>query len=198
VLKRQRDSRTARFCKKRNNTRKRPDVCSCPAPRITVTDDEPVNASFLATILQRNGLYAEFFCSPQEALADAQSKALDSLVSGVTSTGYFGGCAQMRMLIKNGGQEIDHAYQEERLLALLQRRQKLPATSSQVADLDIEIIAVWNFVRSCRMVQARQYVKTALDHIEVAPIDSAGHGVGGVKNSASHTVWSRIREAPAA
>jgi hypothetical protein len=46
-------------------------VCSYPTPRIVVTDDEPVNASFLAAILQKNGFFAEFFGSVQEASAAA-------------------------------------------------------------------------------------------------------------------------------
>jgi hypothetical protein len=41
-------------------------------------------------------------------------------------------------------QQIDHAYREESLLVLLARRQKLPATSNQMPDLDVEILAVWN------------------------------------------------------
>jgi CheY-like chemotaxis protein len=46
-------------------------VCSCPNPQIVLTDDEAVNASFLATTLRKNGFSAEFFGSAQEALAAA-------------------------------------------------------------------------------------------------------------------------------
>jgi hypothetical protein len=172
-----------------------------PAPWIFVADDESLIASTLANILRMNGFSAEFFTSPLEALTAARSKAPDLLVSEVTSPGIFGidFATQMRMVTMNRSQEIDHAYHEERLLVLLARRQKLPATSNQMPDLDTEILAVWNLVRSYRMVQARQHVKAALEPAQAAsPIDSAGHGVGGVKNSGSQTVWSGIREAPAA
>ena len=170
-----------------------------PAPRIFVADDEPVIASTLATILQMSGFSAEFFNSPLEALAAARSKAPDLLVSDVTA-GISGiDCAsQMRMITMNRSQEIDHAYHEERLLVLLARRQKLPATSNQMPDLDIEILAAWNLVRSYRMVQARQHFKAALEPAEASRIDSVGRRVGGAKNSASHTVWSGMWKAPAA
>jgi hypothetical protein len=102
------------------------------------------------------------------------------------------------MITMNRSQEIDHAYHEEMLLLLLARRHKLPATSNQMPDLDIEILAAWNLVRSYRMVQARQRFKAALEPAEASRIDSAGHGVGGAKKSASHKVLSRMREAPAA
>jgi hypothetical protein len=172
-----------------------------PAPGIFVSDDESLIASTLANILQMKGFSAEFFISPLEALTAARSKAPDLLVSDVTSPGIFGidFATQMRMVTISRSQEIDHAYHEERLLVLLARRQKLPGTSDQMPDLDTEILAVWNLVRSYRMVQARQHFKAALEPAQVPPIDSAGHGVGGgVKNSASQTVWSGIREAPAA
>ena len=170
-----------------------------PAPRIFVADDEPVIASTLATILQMSGFSAEFFTSPLEALTAARSKAPDLLVSDVT-TGISGiDCAsQMRMITMNRSQEIDHAYHEERLLVLLARRRKLPATSNQMPDLDVEILAAWNLVRLYRMVQARQHFKAALEPAEASRIDSAGRRVGGAKNSASHTVWSGMCKAPAA
>jgi hypothetical protein len=104
----------------------------------------------------------------------------------------------MRMITMNRSQEIDRAYHEERLLVLLARRQSLPATSIEIPDLDIELLAVWTLVRSYRMMQARQQFKTALEPAEASRIDSAGHGVGGAKKSASHKVWCRMREAPAA
>jgi CheY-like chemotaxis protein len=155
-----------------------------PVPRIFVADDELVIASTLATILQMSGFSAEFFTSPLEALTAARSKAPDLLVSDVTTLRpAFPGliASQMRMITMNRSQEIDHAYHEERLLVLLARRQKLPATSNQMPDLDVEILAVWNLVRSYRMVQARQHFKAALEPAEVAPIDSAGRRVGGSK-----------------
>ena len=57
--------------------------------------------------------------------------------------------------------ELDHAYHEERLLVLLARRQSLPATSNEIPDLDIEILAVWNLVRSYRLCQAHQHFKVS-------------------------------------
>jgi Response regulator receiver domain len=199
LLRRQRDSRAARFCNKWKNTRKRPYVSLDPAPQIVVVDDEPVIASTLATILEMNGFSAKFFTSPLEALTAARSKAPDLPVSDVTSAGISGIVfpSQMRMITMNRSQEIDHAYHEEMLLLLLARRHKLPATSNQMPDLDIEILAAWNLVRSYRMMQARQRFKAALEPAEASRIDSAGHGVGGAK-SASHKVLSRMREAPAA
>ncbi len=171
-----------------------------PAPWIFVADDKPLIASALANILQMNGFSAEFFTGPLEALTAARSKAPELLVSGVSSPGISGidFASQRRMVTMNRSREIDHAYHEERLLVLLARRPKLPATSDQMPDLDTEILAVWNLVRSYRMVQARQHFKAALEPAQAPPIDSAGHGVGGVKNSVSQTAWSGIREAPAA
>lgn len=170
-----------------------------PAPRILVADDEPGTASSLLTLLQMSGFSAEFFTSPLEALTAARSKVPDLLLSDVT-TGISGSdCAsQMRMITMNRSQEIDHAYHEERLLVLLARRQKLPATSNQMPDLDVEILAVWNLVRSYRMVEARRHFKAALEPAEASRIDSAGRRVGGAKNSASHIVSSGMCNAPAA
>jgi hypothetical protein len=175
-------------------------VSPSPTPRIVVADDEPLITSTLITILQMNGFSAEFFASPREALTAARSKAPDLLVSNVTSPGIFGidFASQMRMITMNRSQEIDHAYHEERLLGLLARRQELPPTSHQMPDLDIELLAVWNLVRSYRLVQARQHLKAALDLAEASHIDSAGREVGGAKKFGSDTVSSRMREAPAA
>jgi hypothetical protein len=130
----------------------------------------PSNTFFLATILQNRGFSAEFFGSAQEALAVARLKALGLLVANDTSPGDFGGnCAtQMRMLTMNSGEEIEHSYHEERLLALLQRRHKLPATSNLMPDLEIQILAAWDLVRSCRMVQARLQLKAVLDLAEAS------------------------------
>jgi CheY-like chemotaxis protein len=160
-------------------------VCSCPNPRTVVTDDDPVNASFLATILQRRGFSAEFFGSAQEALAAARSKALGLLVAGDTNTGDSEGvCAtQMRMLRMNDGQEIDYTYHEERLLALLQRRQKLPATSDLMPDLEIQILAAWDLVRSCRMVQARLQLRAGLDLAKASSTHLPRIQVDNAKNS---------------
>jgi hypothetical protein len=58
-------------------------------------------------------------------------------------------------------QKIDHAYHEERLLVLLARRQSLPATSNEIPDLDIQIQAAWNLVRSYRLLQAHQHFKAS-------------------------------------
>jgi CheY-like chemotaxis protein len=174
-------------------------VCSCPSPQIALTDDEAVNASLLATILQKNGFSAEFFGSAQEALAAAQSKALDLLVSDHTGSGNFGDdCAtQMRMMTMNSGQEIDHAYQEERLLALLQKRQRLPATSTLMPDLEVEFMAVWDLVRSCRMVQARKHCEAALEPIEASSNHSPHIQVDDTKNCASQTVRREMQDVPA-
>jgi hypothetical protein len=72
----------------------------------------------------------------------------------------------------NRGQEIDQAYQEQKLLVLLARRQKLPATSDQLPELDVQILAVWNLVRSYRLVQAHHISRQALEPAETSPIDS--------------------------
>jgi hypothetical protein len=54
----------------------------------------------------------------------------------------------------NKAQEIDYAYQEEKLLRLLARRQNLPTNSDQMPVLAREIMAVEDLVRSYRMVRA--------------------------------------------
>jgi hypothetical protein len=54
----------------------------------------------------------------------------------------------------NKAQEIDYAYQEEKLLRLLARRQNLPTNSDQLPGLAREITAVEDLVRSYRMVRA--------------------------------------------
>ena len=41
------------------------------------------------------------------------------------------------------------------------RRQRLPATSNEIPDLDIEIVAVWNLVRSYRLLQAHQHFRVS-------------------------------------
>ncbi len=52
-------------------------------PRVFVVDDEPVIASTLAAILRLHGYSATFFTSPLEALAAAESRAPDLLISDV-------------------------------------------------------------------------------------------------------------------
>jgi PleD family two-component response regulator len=71
------------------NIRKRTYVFSDPATQIFVVDDEPVIASSLAAILKLNGYSATFFTSPLGALAAAQLRAPDLLISdlGVSSPG---------------------------------------------------------------------------------------------------------------
>jgi hypothetical protein len=53
----------------------------------------------------------------------------------------------------NKAQEIDYAYQEEKLLRLLARSQNLPTNSDQMPGLAREIMAVEDLVRSYRMVR---------------------------------------------
>jgi DNA-binding NtrC family response regulator len=72
-------------------------VLGSPATQIFVVDDEPVIASTLATILQMNGFAANFFTSPQQALAAAQCKAPDMLISDVTMPGISGIHLAMKM-----------------------------------------------------------------------------------------------------
>jgi hypothetical protein len=43
--------------------------------------------------------------------------------------------------------------------SLFSREQKLPATSHLMPDLEMEIPAVWDLVRSYRMVQGRQHLR---------------------------------------
>jgi hypothetical protein len=54
----------------------------------------------------------------------------------------------------NKAQEIDYAYQEEKLLRLLARRQNLPANSDQMPELAREITGLEDLVRSYRIVLA--------------------------------------------
>jgi hypothetical protein len=56
----------------------------------------------------------------------------------------------------NEAQEIDYAYQTDRLLLLIDRRAKMNADSDQIPALDIEIAAIWDLVRSYRLVEAMQ------------------------------------------
>jgi CheY-like chemotaxis protein len=61
-----------------------------PVPRIFVVDDEPVIASTLVAILQRNGFAAKFFTCPLEALKAARLQAPDLLISDVAMPGISG------------------------------------------------------------------------------------------------------------
>jgi hypothetical protein len=54
----------------------------------------------------------------------------------------------------NKAQEIDYAYQEEKLVRLRARRQNPPANSDQMPDLARQIMAVEDLVRSYRIVLA--------------------------------------------
>jgi hypothetical protein len=54
----------------------------------------------------------------------------------------------------NESQRIDHAYHEARLVLLLARRDASPIHSTQRAQLDAEITAIDNLVRSYRIVKA--------------------------------------------
>ena len=54
-----------------------------PSNRVFVVDDEPVIASTLAAILKLNGYATTFFTSALDALAAAQSRPPDLLISDV-------------------------------------------------------------------------------------------------------------------
>ena len=56
----------------------------------------------------------------------------------------------------NESQQCDHAYHEDRLLLLIDQRAKMTADSEQIPALDIEIAAIWDLVRSYRLVEAMQ------------------------------------------
>jgi CheY-like chemotaxis protein len=68
------------------------------APHVFVVDDEPVIASTLAVILRLHGYSATFFTSPFEALAAAQLRAPDLLISDVAMPGISG--IDMAILMK--------------------------------------------------------------------------------------------------
>jgi hypothetical protein len=59
----------------------------------------------------------------------------------------------------NKAQEIDYAYQEEKLLRLLARRQTLPTNSAQMPALAHEIMLVEDLVRSYRTVRAAHLIR---------------------------------------
>jgi hypothetical protein len=56
----------------------------------------------------------------------------------------------------NEDQQTDHAYHEGRLLLLIAQRAELKADSEQIRPLDTEIAAIWDLVRSYRLVEAMQ------------------------------------------
>jgi septum formation topological specificity factor MinE len=56
----------------------------------------------------------------------------------------------------NEDQQSDHAYHESRLLLLIAQRTQMTADSDQIPALDIEIMAIWELVRSYRLVEAMQ------------------------------------------
>jgi DNA-binding NtrC family response regulator len=64
-------------------SRKRAHVSSNSVSRVFVVDDEHVIAASLAAILKLHGYSATFFTSALEALAAAQSRAPDLLISDV-------------------------------------------------------------------------------------------------------------------
>jgi hypothetical protein len=69
----------------------------------------------------------------------------------------------------NEGQQMDHAYHEDRLLLLIDQRAKMTADSGQLHALDIEIAAIWDLVRSYRIVKAMQTLLTTCDKPEDHP-----------------------------
>jgi CheY-like chemotaxis protein len=80
-----------RFCySRKNGNRKRKYVPFGKDPKVFIVDDEPVIASTLAAILRMHGYTATFFTSPTEALATAQSRAPDLLISDVVMPGLSG------------------------------------------------------------------------------------------------------------
>jgi hypothetical protein len=56
----------------------------------------------------------------------------------------------------NEGQQNDHAYHEDRLLLLIDQRARMTGGSDQIPALDIEIMAIWDLVRSYRLLEAMQ------------------------------------------
>jgi hypothetical protein len=57
----------------------------------------------------------------------------------------------------NQAQEIDYAYQANRLLLLVARRDELPEGSDQVSTLDAELISIEGLLRSYQLVRASEH-----------------------------------------
>jgi hypothetical protein len=57
----------------------------------------------------------------------------------------------------NQAQEIDYAYQANRLLLLVARRDELPEGSDQISTLDAELISIEGLLRSYQLVRASEH-----------------------------------------
>jgi DNA-binding NtrC family response regulator len=79
-------------------SRKRTYVFSNSPPAVFVVDDEPIIAFSLAAILKLHGYCATAFTSPREALAAAESRPPDLLISDVFMPGLSG--VDLAMLVK--------------------------------------------------------------------------------------------------
>jgi CheY-like chemotaxis protein len=114
--------------------RKRTHVSSNSVPHVFVVDDEQVIASSLAAILKLHGYAATAFTSAREALAAAQSKAPDLLISDVLMPGLSGvdlaiqirgECPECRILLFSGQATTQDLLKEARrqgnLFELLQK-----------------------------------------------------------------------------
>jgi CheY-like chemotaxis protein len=73
-------------------------VASHSVPRVFVVDDEHLIAGSLAAILNMHGYSATSFTSPLEALAAAQSRVPDLLITDVAMPGLSG--VDLAILIK--------------------------------------------------------------------------------------------------
>jgi hypothetical protein len=57
----------------------------------------------------------------------------------------------------NQAQESDYAYQANRLLLLVARRDELPEGSDQISALDAELISIEDLLRSYQLVRASEH-----------------------------------------